>query len=171
MRTRLIFFFILCFFSSCLNNSGNNESPGKIKQKAIKVAENHAREQINDAEKSLMKDSLIVYSGGNMKCLIDPSYILTGEIDEDTNLDAIVSMFFFRDQTLAFREHLILINKGGKLIVSKIMDGDMKFLSIKDRAIYIETSKIASDSPLYGCKICKEVNKYQFINGDTIRMK
>ena len=171
MRKSLFLFIILCFLSSCINNTGNENSPEKIKQQTILIAENHIRELIKDAEKTVTIDSLIVFTGGNMKCLIDPSFILTGEIDEDTNMDAIISIFLFRDQTLALREHLILINKDGKLIIGKVMEGDMKFLSIKERIIYIETSKIPSDSPLYGCKVCKEINKYHFINGDTVRIK
>lgn len=171
MRTSLFFFIVLCLFYSCTNNSGNGNSPEKIKQKAIEIAEKHARELIKDAEKTVSKDSLIVLSAGNMKCMIDPKFVLTGDIDEDTNPDAIISIFFFRDQALSLREHLILLNKEGKLMISKVFEGDMKFLSINDRTIYIETSKIASDSPMYGCKICKTINKYQFLGGDTVRIK
>jgi hypothetical protein len=171
MRSLLSLLIFIPLLYSCVNNSGNDNSPEKIKQKAIQIVEKHVREQIKDAEKTVTKDSLIVFSAGNMKCLIDPKYILTGEIDEDANADAIASIYYFRDQALSLREHLILLNKDGKLIITKVMEGEMKFLSIQDREIYIETSKIASDSPMFGCKICKEINKYRFIGGDTVRIK
>jgi hypothetical protein len=171
MRSLLSLLIFIALLYSCMNNSGNDNSPEKIKQRVIQVAEKHVMEQIKDAKKTITKDSLIVFSEGNMKCLIDPKYILTGEIDDDTNVDAIVSIYYFRDQALSLREHLILLNKDGKLLITKVMEGEMKFLSIKDREIYIETSKIASDSPMFGCKICKEINKYRFIGGDTVRIK
>jgi hypothetical protein len=143
----------------------------KIKKQVIRIAESHVRDQMKDARKTITKDGLILFSDGEMKCLIDPVYILSGEIDEDTINDAIATLFIFRDQTLTRKEHLILINKDGKLMISKVFEGDMKIISIKDRTIYVEVSKIASDSPLYGCKICKEIIKYQYLKGDTVRVK
>lgn len=168
MRNRFLFLIIISFLISCNNSSVSTE---KIKKQVIGIAENHLKEQFKNPEKTVSKDGIIVFSEGNVKTLIDPKYILTGEIDDDTKPDAIVTIFTFRDQALALREHLILVNKDGKLIIAKVLEGDMKFISIKNKIIYIETSKISSDSPIYGCELCTEVNKYQFIDGDTVRMK
>jgi hypothetical protein len=171
MRNVSLFLNILLSLTSCMLISCSDTSPEKIKEKALRIAENHAKDQLTEANKTVSKDGIIVLSDNETKCLIDPKFILTGDIDGDAKPDAVVSIFTFRDQKLALREHLILISKGGKLVIGKVLEGDMKFLSIKDKTIYIETSKIASDSPMYGCKICTEVNKYQFIDGDTVRMK
>ena len=175
MRLYLFLLILIGFLTSCTQNSGkggfNNSSEKKIRRQVTSIAEDYANNQLKDAKKTVTKDGIIVFSSGNMKCLIDPSYILIGNNDEDTNKDAIVSLFTFQNQTLTLKEHLILINKGGKLVISKVLEGDMKFLSIKDMVLYIEISTIASDSPNFGCNLCKEVIKYQFIGGDTVRIK
>jgi hypothetical protein len=168
MRNSLLLGIFLFIVSSCNNSPDSTE---KIKKQVIRIAEDHLKEQFRKPEKTVSKDGIVVYSENNIKTLIDPKYILIGEIDADSKPDAIVTIFTFRDQALALREHLMLVNKDGKLIIAKVLEGDMKFLSIKDKIIYIETSKMSSDSPLYGCKLCTEVNKYQFIGGDTVRMK
>jgi hypothetical protein len=119
----------------------------------------------------MTNDGSIIFSAGDKKCLIDPSNVIIGEIDEDSYKDAIVTIFTFQGQRLPLKEHLIFINKNGKLSISKELDGEMKFLSISDRTIFIETSKMAPDSPFADCQICKEIKKYKFIAGDTVRIK
>jgi hypothetical protein len=86
-------------------------------------------------------------------------------------MDAIVSIFTFRDQALTLSEHLILINKERKLLISKILDSDMKFLSLSNRTIYIETSKMVPDSPYADCQLCKVIKKYKFLADDTVVIK
>jgi hypothetical protein len=174
MRYTLFLLLAFCYLISC--NKANQDAKVnsfeiKIRKQAIRVAENHVRDQIKEAKKTISKDGLIVFSNADTKYLIDPSRIIIGEIDQDSNKDAIVPLYFFRDQTLVLTEHLILIKKVGKLVIAKVLDSDMKVLSIKDRVIYVEISKIASDSPYFGCKICKEIVKYNFIGGDTLRIK
>lgn len=172
MRNTLFSLFALCLLISCNKSNQNakdNSSETRIKKQAIKVGETHARDQLKKAKKTVSKDGLIVISNSDTKYLIDPSRIVVGEIDEDTNKDAIVPLYVFRDQTLVLTEHLILIKKNGKFVIAKVLDSEMKVLSIKERVIYVEISKIASDSPYFGCKICKEVVKYKFLRGDTLR--
>ena len=164
--------FALCLLISCNGsdqNAINNSSENKIKKQAITVGVKQARDQLKKAKKTISKDGLIVISDSDTKYLIDPSRIVIGEIDEDTNKDAIVPLYVFRDQKLALTEHLILIMKNGKFVIAKVLDSELKVLSIKDRVIYVEISKIASDSPYFGCKTCKEVIKYKFFKGDTLR--
>jgi hypothetical protein len=160
-------------FISCGHNSGlsDNSSEQKIRKQVIDIAGNYVNNKLKDAKKTKTNDGLIIFSAGDIKCLIDPSNIIIGEIDEDSYKDAIVTIFTFQGQRLPLKEHLIFINKNGKLSISKELDGEMKFLSISDRTIFIETSKVAPDSPFAGCQLCKEIKKYKFIAGDTARIK
>ena len=174
MKNTICFFLITCFISSCINDNKNlnvNSSVDQIKKQAVKVAENYVNGQLKDSKKTMKNDGSIIFSAGDTKCLIDPSYIIIGEIDGDSYKDAIVSIFTFNGQRLPLKEHLILINKNGKLWISKELNGEMKFLSISNRTIFIETSKMAPDSPFADCQACKVIKKYKFIAGDTVIIK
>jgi hypothetical protein len=174
MRSAFFFFLILCFLTSCNNSNKNlsdDPSEKNIKNHAISVAEIYAKDQLKEAKKTVSEDGLIVLSNSDTKCLIDPSKIVTGEIDEDTKKDAIVPLYVFRDQKLFLTEHLILINKDGKFVIAKVLDSEMKIMSITDRVIFIETSKVSSDSPTFGCEICKEIVRYQFRADSLIKLE
>lgn len=174
MKNIYFFFLMLSLLTSCNNVDSRltgDPTEKKIKKQVIRIAESRVRDQMKDARKTITKDGLILFSDGEMKCLIDPVYILIGEIDEDAYKDAIVTIFTFVGQRLRLKEHLILLNKNGKLSISKEFTGEMKFLKITDRTIFIETSHMAPDSPFADCQICKEIKKYKFITGDTVRIK
>jgi hypothetical protein len=166
-----MFIFLL---AACTRNPGIKQtinSDQKIRKQVIEIAETYAKNKLKGAEKTVASDSSIIFSTGDKRCVINPSYIITGEIDEDSTEDAIVSIFTIQGQGLPMKEHLILINKDGNLSIAKELDGEMKFLSISDRTIYIETSKMAPDSPQADCQLCKVIKKYKFIAGDTAEIK
>jgi hypothetical protein len=169
MKAYIFICYFATFLVACTQTNINSEQ--KIRKQTIDIAGNFAINKLIDAKKTMANDGSIIFSAGDTKCLIDPSYIIIGEIDEDAYKDAIVTVFTFQGQRLPLKEHLILINNNGKLMISKEMSGEMKFLSISNRTIYIETSTIAPDSPLADCQVCKEIKKYKFIAGDTVRIK
>jgi len=170
MRTPILLYMFIFLLSACTRNSGikqTNNSDQKIRKQVIEIAEAYAKNKLKGAEKTVTSDGSIIFSSGDKKCVINPSYIIIGEIDEDSMKDAVVSIFTIKGQSLPLKEHLILINKNGKLSIAKELNGEMKFLSISDRTIYIETSKMAPDSPFADCQLCKVIKKYKFIAGDT----
>jgi hypothetical protein len=175
MRNYIFICFIATLLTACTQNSGsdktNIKSEQKIRKQATAIAENFVKEKLIAPAKNVTNTGLIIYSEGDTKCLVDPSFIIVGKIDEDYHKDALVTIFTFYGQRLPVKEHLILLNKNGKLTISKELVGEMKFLSISDRTIFIEFSHVAPDSPFAGCQICKEVRKYKFVAGDTVRIK
>jgi hypothetical protein len=174
MRTYFLLYIFAFFLAACTQNSGikqANNSDQNIRKQVIDIAETFAKNKLKGAKKTVAKDGSIVYSTGDKKCVINPSYIIISEIDEDSLKDAVVSIFIVQGQSLPLKEHLILINKNGKLSIAKELDGEMKFLSISNRIIYIETSKMAPDSPFADCQLCKVIKTYKFIAGDTALIK
>jgi hypothetical protein len=175
MRNYIVIFFIATLLTACTQNSGSDKtdirSEKKIRKQAIAIAENYMKEKLKDPVKNVTNTGSIIYSEGDTKCMIEPSFIIVGEIDEDNYKDALVTTFTFYGQRLPVKEHLILLNKNGKLSISKELVGEMKFLSISDRTIFIETSRIAPDSPFADCHVCKEIIKYKYVAGDTVRIK
>lgn len=175
MRTYIFICFIATLLTGCSQHSGSDKtninSEKKIRKQVINIAETYAKNKLKGAEKTVTNEGSIIFSTGDKKCVINPSYIIIGEIDEDPLKDAVVSIFTFQGQGLPLKEHFILINKNGKLSIAKELDGEMKFLSISNRTIYIETSKMAPDSPFADCQLCKVIKAYKFIAGDTVVIK
>lgn len=169
MRTRILLF-TLIFFTACTQKQTNN-SVQKIRKQVIEIEETYAKNKLKSAERIVTNDGLIIYSTGDIKCVIDTSNIIIGEINEDSLMDAVASFYTINGQGLPMKEHLILINKNGKLSVAKEMDGEMKFLSISKHTFYIETSKMAPDSPFADCHLCKVIKRYKLIDGDTAVIK
>lgn len=135
------------------------------------IAIDYVRDKFKEAKKTVTEDGIINIGNDQIKYVIDPSRIETGLIDDDANEDAIVSISSYNGQFLLMTEHLILIKTDGKFKVTRVIEADMKIMGIKDRVIFVEISKIAPDSPLYGCSECKEIVNYQYKGGDLIRME
>ncbi len=174
MRTYSVFCILSFLLTACTQNSGprnTNNSDPEIRKQVIGIAETYAKNKLKGAEKTVTNDGSIIFSSGDIKCVIDPSDIIIGEIDEDALKDALCSISTFQGQGLPLKEHFIMLNKNGKLSIIKELDGEMKFLSISNRTIFIETSKMAQDSPFADCQLCKVIKKYKFIGGDTVVIK
>lgn len=165
--------FLLIFLISCTNNNnkpgqGNTVAPG-IKRQIVDIAINYARDKLKNSKKSVEEGGIINIVDNQIKYVIDPSRIVVGLIDDDSNDDAMVSISSYNGEFLITTELLILIKTNGKFKVTKVIEGDMKVLKIKDRVIFVEIPKLAPDSPNYNCAICREVVKYKYVNGDLLK--
>jgi len=157
--------------AGCKVDPSSPKAIQKIKKQAAEIAENFVKEKLKDPSKNTTNTSLVVYTSGDTRCLVDPAYFVVGEIDEDNTNDAIVTIFTMEGQRLPLKEHLLMLNKNGKLSISKIFTGELKFLKIEGRKIFIETSHIAPDSPFSECQLCKEIHQYKYVAGDTVRVQ
>jgi hypothetical protein len=176
MKVAIKIFTIIILLTACTNNQRSDtssylNSDKELKIKAMNMAETYAANKMGNIKKTEIKNGSVIISSGDIKCLIDPKEIVTGDLNGDSFSDAIITLLTFPGERMPFKNHLILLNRNGKLEISKELDGDMKFLMITDGIIYIETSKMATDSPFADCQVCKEIKKYKYLNGDTIRMK
>ena len=142
-----------------------------IRNEAMKKAEDFVRSSLKNSRRDVAKNGSVIFSGKDVKCLVDPKYIITGKIDADSTKDAIVTVFTFNGANIPVKDHLIFINKNGKLELVKEYRGEMKFLGISNQVIFIEISHAAFDSPFADCQICKEIKKYKFVSGDTVPLK
>jgi hypothetical protein len=171
-------FFILCILTllfSCTNNGGKagseNSATNRFRQEVIDLSTNYINSKYKEPKKKIAPDGIITISDNQTSYIIDPARISTGLIDDDNTDDAIISIDNYHGQYLVLTEHLILINKDGKLMLNRVIESDMKILGIKDRVITAEVYTRSRNGPLAGCSLCKEVVKYQFIQGDLVKMK
>jgi hypothetical protein len=164
-----IFFYL---FTACSKNSVNDKTPeSKIRKKAIAIAETYASAQLNNARKEVSRTGVITINDNQKRYIIDPARVFTGFIDNDSKKDALVSVISVRGQELDQIEHLVILNTDGKLMLIKSIESDIKILELKDRVITAEIHTRPRNSPLYYCSSCMEIAKYQYKDGDLVKIE
>jgi len=174
MKLRLLPAIFLFISFSC--NSGEQskqiENPAeKIRKEAVAIAEDYSRNQLKDAKITRNVNGYITVEDSLKKFIFDPSRIIAGFIDADSLEDAIVTLTSFNGQEISLVEHLILLNTNGKLILIRSFEADMKILQLKDRILTVEVHTKPRTSPLYNCAACKAIIKYEFKDGDLVKIE
>jgi hypothetical protein len=177
-------FFILIFMPlllSCSQKKGNNTSGNSIRQEVIDVAIKYAKDKFKESKETVAAGGIVTIadnqvnfvtpSSYQIRYVIDPSKIITGLINDDSDEDAIVYVAAINGEDLEAPENLILIKTEGKFTLSRVIESNMRVLEINDRIIKAEVSTRSLNSPLRDCHVCKEVVKYKFKSGDLIRMQ
>ena len=167
MRKINLLLYIVLISVSC-TTGGLSEN--KIKKQAIAIAEKYVSDQLKDAKKTIAKNGVITIGDNQKMFVIDPSKTYLGLIDDDSKTDAIVSLDCFTGQHQTTSEHLILINKDDKITFNRAVESDMRIIEIKDRLITADVPTHSRNSPLFDCKSCREVIKYQFRKGELVKM-
>lgn len=157
---------------SCTRNPDKPGSGGlitpRIKKQIIRIAVGYSSDKVRDSHQSVLNDGTISIGNDQLTYVINPSDIVTGFIDNDVNEDAIISLGSFKGKFHFNTEHLILLKTDGKFKLKGVLEGDMKILAIKDNLVFSEISKFPSDSPTYGCGVCKEVVRYKYNDGSLV---
>ncbi len=155
------------------NATGHMDSPSEKKaaEEVTDFVVNFLQDKLKDTELPVEEDGMITVRGGGMGYMINCPKIVTGEIDEDRSIDAIVPVYVLRGQSLMSYEHLIVLNPAGKFVVGKTMSDVFNVIRIKNRNIFAEVSTVSPDSPGYGCEECREVVKYKYQDGDLVKVE
>ncbi len=167
------YFFLLIFpvlFAACTQKQDSADEK-KIRKKVLAIAENYAFGNLTDAKRTVSKDGITTIGNEQKIYVIDPLKIFIGHIDSDSTNDAIVSLFPFQGNYEVTTEHLIIINTDGKLKLVKSLDSDMRIISIKDGMITAEVPEHSRNTPLFNCPSCWEVVRFQFRQGELVRME
>lgn len=143
------------------------------------IAVKYVKDKFKESKETVAANGIITIADNQLqfvamtdnqtRYIIDPARIVIGLIDADSKEDAILTINCFKGQYEEVPEHLIFINSDGKLMLSRVIETDMKILGIKDRIITAEVYTHSLNSPLHDCDSCKEVVKYQFRQGDLVR--
>jgi hypothetical protein len=170
MKTYYLYLAILLtIFTGCSQNSGTGQ-PDKRQEKKIRkqitaVAEKYIMSQLNDAKKAALKDGTITFSNDKKKYVIEPAKIFTGLIDDDQNIDAIVTLPTFDKQFQTVSEQLVILKVDGKYKLAASFESDMRIISLKDRIITADVPEHSRSTPLFDCPSCWEVVKFQYRMG------
>jgi len=149
----------------------DNTSDSRIRKQVVKVAEKYIMGQLKDPERKETKNGFIILDDSQKKYIIEPSRIFTGFIDEDSSKDAIITLYVFQDQYQTESEQLIILREGKEFILVSAIESDMHIISVKDRIITADVPEHSRNNPLFSCKSCWEVVKYQFRTGELVRIE
>jgi hypothetical protein len=151
---------------SCSQNSDK-----KIKKQVTAVAEKYIMSQLTKPEKTVSENGLITISDEQKKYIIEPSKIFTGLIDDDQKTDAIVSVSTFQGQYQTVSEQLIILSSEDGFKLARVLESDMRIISLKDMIITADVPEHSRNTPLFNCPSCWEVVKYQFKMGEFVKVE
>jgi hypothetical protein len=174
MKKWFLISLIIPVIISCGQNTNNpvdkTTEALQFKNEVINFAANYAMEKFKTPLKTVATDGTITIEENQNSYMINPSKVYLGLIDYDNIEDAIVSIDYYHGQFIVLSEHLFLINSENKLTLNRSIESDMKILGIKDRVITAEVYTRSRNGPLANCNVCKEVVKYQFRQGELIKI-
>jgi len=166
--------FTVSFVSLVLNScTGLNDdaSKTKIRTQVIAVAEKYVMNQLAEPRKTESENGIISIGDSQKRYVIEPLKIFTGLIDDDQKEDAIVSVAVFQGQYQTVSEQLIILNTAGSFTLVRALESDMRIISLKDRIITADVPEHSRNNPLFNCKSCWEVVKYQYRTGKLVMIE
>ncbi len=168
----ILILFLIIQSLSC--GSEINEKQGvinkKIREKIIAAAEAYVKTQLSDPQKAVSEFGIIAISDKYARFIIDPTAITPGHIDDDRNMDAIITLYVFRDQFQTISQQLILLGSpGNEFTLAGTIESDMKIISVKNGIITADVPEHSRDTPLFNCPSCWEVVKFRFSMGELVR--
>lgn len=174
MRICFLLSILAVFICACSQEPGIVRKEGfrgkKIIKEALSIAENYAIDQLEDPRKRIGNEGTVIIEDNQRRFVIEQKKIFTGLIDTDRRTDAIVTLDNYRGVWQSVSEHLILMNSGNELVLTSVIESDMKILGINKGVITAEVPTHPRNSPLFDCPSCRQVINYQFREGELIRM-
>lgn len=141
----------------------------KLIKSAVAIAEEYASGHLKNHEKKLIQGGDLLLSDGERAIIIESNSVKTGNIDEDTNKDAIVTILHLKGDYITGSEHLIILSANGKPSMIRSVESDMKILNIANGIITVKVPTHPRTSPLFNCESCQEIVNYRFLNGDLVK--
>jgi len=155
---------LLTIFTGCSQNSEM-----RIRKQVTAIAEKYIMGQLTDSKKTVLKDGTIVFSTELKKYMIDPAKIFTGLIDDDQNIDAIVTLPTYDKQFQTVSEQLVILKADNEFKLAASFESDMRIISLKDRIITADVPEHSRSTPLFDCPSCWEVVKFQYRMGELVK--
>jgi len=160
----LLIALLLTLLQGCSQNSEM-----RIRKQVTAIAEKYIMGQLTDSKKTVLKDGTIVFSTELKKYMIDPAKIFTGLIDDDQNIDAIVTLPTYDKQFQTVSEQLVILKADNEFKLAASFESDMRIISLKDRIITADVPEHSRSTPLFDCPSCWEVVKFQYRMGELVK--
>lgn len=152
----------------CCNNSVQ-KSESEFKDQAFASAQKYLSIKTGLQPTNKTDDLFLLKTEDSSTYICKKKNILLGDLNADKIEDAIVSYQVVDKENTIRYYHLVFINISGELIPLKVTEKEMQVKQIINGIVIAEHSKLASDAPNYGCKLCIEKIKLKLI-GDSLAL-
>ena len=124
-----------------------------------------------DKKKILDNESFVMFTTpDSTSYILKKANIIIGDLNKDNLPDVIISYIVVSKDKSFSTKHVIFLNNKGDLIPKKEFQMEIFIKKIADGIIFAEKSRIASDSPNYGCLACMEKISYRFEKDSLIQI-
>jgi hypothetical protein len=166
MKYSVLLFCIV--LSGCSNDKTGSDSI--FREKVLSVTENYIKTKLNASDIVHSDDGVIFIRGGEREYLIESKKIFTGLIDDDKEVDALVTLIPVNSLTEKSK-HLVILGKNGDPFLFEIIDSDMKILQLEDRIITAMIPEYPRSSPLFNCHDCREIVRFRLVSGELTKIE
>lgn len=122
MKTIFQIALLLIILLSCSEHDNSGGIKARLREQLVDIAEGYITGQLIEAEKTTDENGNIRIGNKQISYAIDPSAILTGKINDDLKVDAIIPLAFYTGPFLQRTEHLFVMRKGNSFEIEKVLD-------------------------------------------------
>ena len=164
-----LFFFSLSFLIAAGCNTANQKKNSLYDEQIFISAQKYLTIKTGLQPTNKTDDLFLLKTADSSTYICKKRNILIGDLNDDKFEDAVVSYQVVDNENTIRYYHLVFINKSGELIPLKVIEKKMQVKQIKNGIVIAEHSKLDSDAPNYGCKLCTEKIKLKLI-GDSLAL-
>lgn len=165
----IFFIFTICFI--VLTSCGTDDPYRNERKKAVDFMSEYLDQQLVDAKKSVDTMGIITLADKQEEFKIDPGRFVFGQIDTNQTVDAVIPVFTFRNGSIIWIQHFVLLDSDNSYRIIKNFNDILKVIEISDYQIVAEVSTVSPDAPGFGCNECKVVKRFIYKDRDIIQVK
>lgn len=152
---------------SCKSNNVDSTVDHPEKE-VVEAVNRYALDSLKGGEIMEAVNSVYTVSGDQLKYVFSTKDVVFGEINEDNLPDAIIPVKVFRGHYPVRIDHVILLKSENGFVAVKVINNIYKVKTITDRVITAEYTEQTVDSPIYGCRECIVITKYQLKDKELV---
>ena len=124
-----------------------------------------------DKKKILDNKSFVMFTTPDSTSYVfKKANVFIGDLNKDKAQDVIISYVVVSKNNSFVTKQVIFLNDKGVLKPQKEIQMEIFIKKIADGVVFAEKSKIASDSPNYGCQACMVKIEYRFEKDSLIQI-
>jgi hypothetical protein len=124
-----------------------------------------------DKKKILDNKSFVMFTAlDSTSYVFKKADIVIGDLNNDRAQDAIITYIVVLKDKSFYNKQVVFINDKGVLKPRKEFRLEIFIKKIDDGVVFAEKSKIAADSPNFGCHACMEKVKFRFEKDTLIQI-
>jgi hypothetical protein len=165
---------IVCIFTISfiiLASCATDDPYRNERKKAVDYMSVYLDQQLVDSKISVDTMGIVTLADKQEEFKIDPFKIVFGQIDTNHRVDAVIPVFTFRNGSIIWIQHFVLLDSDNSYRIIKNFNDILKVIEIRDHQIVAEVSTVSPDSPGFGCSQCRVVKRFVYKDLNIIQVE